>query len=159
MVLERLKAGGVRLNPEKCEFDKERVTFLSHVVSATDPSEVSAVLDWPTPKTVKGVRSFLGLASYYLFRRRVLKARPLHALHPKVHELYPKDRHVGETKSLGALWTPGCQEAFLRLKMALTTAPVLGHPDFRESFKFEVDASREGLGAVFRQQQDGRKKR
>ena len=121
MVLERLKAGGVRLNPEKCEFDKERKNFLGHVVSATDPSEVSAVLDWPTPKTVKGVRSFLGLASYY--RRFVEEfsriAWPLHVLHPKVHELYPKDKHVGETKPLGALWTPGCQEAFLRLKIAL----------------------------------------
>ena len=117
-------------------------------------------MDWPTPKTVKGVRSFLGLASYY--RRFVEEfsriAGRLHALHPKVHGLYPKDKHVGETKSLGALWTPGCQEAFLRLKMALTTAPVLGHLDFRESFKFEVDASREGLGAVLSQQQDGRKK-
>ena len=164
MVLERLRAVGVRLNPEKCEFAKERVNFLGHVVSAsgisTDPSKVSAVMDWPTPKTVKEVRSFLGLASYY--RRFVAEfsriARPLHALYPKVHELYPKDRHVGETKPLGALWTPECQEAFLRLKMALTTAPVLGHPDFREPFTLEVDASREGLGAVLSQQQDGRKK-
>ena len=37
-------------------------------------------------------------------------------------------------------------------------APVLGHPDFKESFKFKINASREGLGAVFSQQQDGRKK-
>ena len=166
VVLERLKAVGVRLNPEKYEFAKDRVqvNFLSHVVSArgisTDPSKVSAVMDWPTSKTVKEVRSFLGLASYY--RRFVAEfsriARPLHALYPKVHELYPKDRHVGETKPLAALWTPECQEAFLRLKMALTTAPVLGHPDFREPFRLEVDASREGLGAVLSQQQDGRKK-
>ena len=35
MVLERLRAVGVRLNPEKCEFSKERVNFLGHVVSAS----------------------------------------------------------------------------------------------------------------------------
>ena len=46
---------------------------------------------------------------------------------------------------------------FLKIEDSIK-APVLGHLDFRESFKFEVDASREGLCAVLSQQQDGRKK-
>jgi hypothetical protein len=30
-----------------------------------DDSTVQAVREWPTPKTVRGVRSFLGLANFY----------------------------------------------------------------------------------------------
>lgn len=43
--------------------------FLGHVVSDkgvhTDPDKTEAVRIWPVPKTVKEVRSFLGLCSYY----------------------------------------------------------------------------------------------
>ena len=70
----RLQQIGVRLNPEKCQFGYFLVCFLGHTVSAdgvgTDPSKVEAVLNWPIPKTLKDVRSFLGLASYY---RRFVK--------------------------------------------------------------------------------------
>jgi hypothetical protein len=32
---------------------------------STDPSKIKAVKDWPIPRNVKEVRSFLGLTSYY----------------------------------------------------------------------------------------------
>ena len=161
-VFVRLKQVGVKLNPDKCEFARRKVGFLGHVVSAdgvaTDPDKISAVMDWPTPKTVRDVRSFLGLASYY---RRFVKgfssiARPLHALYPKVHEQFPNDRRSGERRLLGDLWTSECQQSFLQLKMALTSAPLLAHPDFSQRFVVEVDASKEGLGAVLSQKKDGK---
>ena len=44
--------------------------FLGHVVSkagvTVDPLKVKAVTDWPQPKSVNDIRSFLGLAGYYL---------------------------------------------------------------------------------------------
>jgi hypothetical protein len=31
-----------------------------------DPVKVAGIADWPTPKTIKDVRSFLGFGNYYL---------------------------------------------------------------------------------------------
>ena len=47
-----------------------------------------------------------------------------------------------------------CEESFLKLKKVLTEAPVLGFPDFKQSFILETDASLLGLGAVLSQQQE-----
>ena len=59
-------------------------------------------------------------------------------------------------KSVEFAWTPGCQEAFERLRKLLTGAPVLTYPDFRVPFILETDASIYGLGAVLVQaQSDG----
>ncbi|KAA3483802.1 DNA/RNA polymerases superfamily protein [Gossypium australe] len=58
----------------KCEFWLREVGFLGHIVSVAgirvDPSKVSAILDWKSPRNVSKVHSFLGLAGYY---RRFVK--------------------------------------------------------------------------------------
>jgi len=57
------------LNLKKCHLLYKQPAFLGHVVStqgvATDPAEVAAVREWPTPSTISELWSFLGLASYY----------------------------------------------------------------------------------------------
>lgn len=53
----------------KCSFAKQELSYLGHVISsagvATDPKKVQIIRDWPTPSSVKGLRSFLGMAGYY----------------------------------------------------------------------------------------------
>ena len=49
-------------------------------------------------------------------------------------------------------WTTKHQEAFDALKEALSTAPVLGYPNFSREFILEIDASLNGLGAILSQQ-------
>ncbi|KAK9913983.1 hypothetical protein M0R45_037782 [Rubus argutus] len=126
----------------KCTFAQPSVQFLGHIIShqgvSVDPSKVQCLTDWPKPKTIKALRGFLGLAGYY--RRFVHHfgqiARPLHDM----------------LKAHNFLWTPAADDAFIQLKHAVTSAPVLALPDFSQPFIVETDASGLGIGAVLSQQ-------
>lgn len=164
VIFKQLRLIGVKLNPAKCQFVEEEVAFLGHRVSAdgihTDPDKIASVQNWPTPTTVRDIRSFMGLASYY--RRFVPNfssvARPLNSLIGEMHKEFPKDPHHGERKSVEPRWTTECQTAFDTLKERLTTAPILGYADYKLPFILEIDASGEGFGAVLSQVQAGKMK-
>ena len=68
-VLNRLGTHGLKLKPSKCKLMQKRVSFLGHIVSGdgveVDPEKTEAINSWDTPRSVKEVRSFLGLCSYY----------------------------------------------------------------------------------------------
>ena len=156
-VFTRLRDIGLKLNPEKCRFGAREVHYLGHVVSregiATDPGKIAAVNDWPTPKTTRELRSFLGLASYY--RKFVPNfaeiARPLHQVTARA---IADNNGLKKPVSICGYWDRECQLAFNTLKTALTTAPVLGYADFSLPFQLEIDASFDGLGAILSQQQE-----
>ncbi|KAL6421213.1 hypothetical protein ACFW04_013639 [Cataglyphis niger] len=141
-VFRRLRDARLRLNPEKCKFCVDQLKYLGHVVDRkgirTDPEKVSAVENWPEPHTVKQIRQFLGMASWY--RRFIANfstiAAPLTSLTRK-----------------NAKWKWGAEEttAFRELKKTLVSAPVLACPDFARRFVLQTDASASGLGAVLTQ--------
>ena len=68
-VFEKLKQAGLKLKPSKCEFFRQELTYLGHVVAKegiqTDPKKVEAICKWPIPTNVTEVRSFLGFTNYY----------------------------------------------------------------------------------------------
>ncbi len=68
-VWQRIREANLKLKPSKCCLMHDRVPFLRHYVSRdgveVDPMKTTAVQNWPTPGSVKDVRAFLGLASYY----------------------------------------------------------------------------------------------
>ena len=106
---------------------------------APNPEKVDAVKRFPVPTSVKGVRQFLGLASYY---RRFIPgfAKIVSPLHALTHQDIP------------FFWTLSCQEAFVRLKDLLLSPPVLAYPNFAQLFVLHTDASQAGLGAVLEQE-------
>ena len=145
-VLERLRQAGLKLSPSKCHLFQPRVEFLGYVVSgdgvSTDPKKTEAIDKWPTPRSVRDVRSFLGLCSYY---RRFVKgfadiAKPLYVL---------------TQQDVVFVWSDECQEAFQNLKAALTSPPILAYPSESDAFILDTDASSVGIGAVLSQVQNG----
>ena len=68
-VLCRLEENDLFVKPEKCTFCATEVDSLGMIVRhdsiKMDQTKVKAILDWPEPKNVNGVRSFLGLANLY----------------------------------------------------------------------------------------------
>ena len=151
-VFEKLKAAGLKLKPSKCEFFKERITYLGHVVSKdgieTDPRKIAAVKHWPRPETVTQVRKFLGFTNYYRkFLHDYAKiARPL-------NKLISGDN--AKKKRAKIVWDEECESAFQKLKELCADTPCLAYPDYQERFKLYTDASECGLGAVLSQVKDG----
>ena len=154
------------------QFFSTRVLFLGHVLSAevisANPEKVEKVMTWPVPKNTKEVQSFLGLASYYrpFIPHFAKKAKCLPELvgptanKPK-RKARNKETKVAETTPTKPEiklfeWMIEHQEAFDALKEALSTAPLLGYPDFTLEFILEMDASLNGLGTILSQQDKDR---
>ena len=120
--------------------------------------------DWLVPKNAKELHSFLGLASYYhwFIPKFAHVAKCLHQLIGPTNVKKTKAKKVRkevttlDEKNLDLtqptfVWVSEHQKAFDALKVALTTAPVLGYPDFNREFILKTDASLRGLGAVLSQ--------
>jgi Reverse transcriptase (RNA-dependent DNA polymerase) len=69
LVFEKLLDNQLSAKHSKYEFGVKQIEYLGHMISddevATDASKVKAMLEWPTPKTVRELRGFLGLTGYY----------------------------------------------------------------------------------------------
>jgi len=138
-VLDRLREYELYVKREKCEFAKDEIMFLGHLIGEgqvkMDPRKIQAIVEWSAPKSVPELRSFLGLANYY---RRFIegyskKTTPL-------SDLLKKNRRWE--------WTVDCQQAFEKLKTAVASALVLGLPDFEKPFEVHTDASVRAIGGV-----------
>jgi len=145
-VFQRLRKAGLKLHPSKCCLFQRRVAFLGHVISSqgieVQADKVSTVRDWPSPRNLSELRAFVGLCSYY--RRFIPQFADIAA---PLHDLQRKD--------IPFVWTLLHEEAFMRLKEALTTAPVLGMPRENGTLILDSDSSDVALGCVLSQLQDG----
>jgi len=68
-VLKRLKDNNLFVKPEKCEFKKKEIEFLGMIIGEKgvkmDMTKVEARMSWLTPKCMKDIQPFLGLANFY----------------------------------------------------------------------------------------------
>ena len=139
----------MKLSPKKCTIFQHEVEFLGHIVSeegiSTNPKKIDSVKNWPKPVTVKQVRSFLGLCSYY--RKFILN---LSSIAKPLTRLTEKDIKI--------VWSSDCDQAFENLKTSLVNTPVLVYPDLTKPFILDTDTSGVGIGAVLSQKQDDKER-
>jgi hypothetical protein len=144
-VLKAFTKANLTLCGKKCEFMKEKVTFLGHEVSAeglTIPDKHAvAMATWPQPTSPRTLRAFLGCAQYFRFwlpdRGRLLQ--PLTRL---------------TRKDAKFQWGENEKQAFEAIKQQLSSKPILRHPDFDLPFTIFSDASKDGIGACLCQRVD-----
>ena len=143
--MSRIRQAGLKLKPSKCHLGQTKVKYLGHIVSregvSTDPCKVQRIREWPVPRSVSDVRTFLGFAGYY---RRFIAGFAM--LSAPLTRLTEKHRCFS--------WTDTEATAFNKLRECLSNTPVLAYPRFDVSFCLKSDASADGLGAVLTQTYD-----
>mgnify|MGYP002804382785 CR=1 FL=1 len=126
----------------KCEFHVQEVEFLGVILIPFGlrmaKRKVQAVQDWATPGNLREVQCFLGFANYY----RWFINHFSQVVAPISHLL---------RKKVPFIWSVQAEDAFVYLKRAFSTAPVLAHPNPDEAFIVEADASEVALGAILSQ--------
>jgi hypothetical protein len=68
-VLDTLQREKLYVKLSKCEFGKTALIYLGHIVGGgqlkIDPSKIDVILNWPDPKCVMEIQSFLGAVQYW----------------------------------------------------------------------------------------------
>ena len=136
----------LRVKLKKCLFFQPEMPFLGHVLAKgcvrVEPEKVAALDKWKRPlTTVKQVRQFLGMASYY----RIFVPGFATLVAPLTH-MTRKDARV--------VWSPEAQEAVEKVVGALQNAPALSVWNPRRKARVTTDASLVGVGALLEQYHD-----
>jgi hypothetical protein len=143
IVLQTLRKHKLYAKFDKCNFYQKGIQYLGHVISSegivVDPEKIKSIMEWPVPKDVVDIWSFMGIMGYY---RRFIEgfskiAYPITSL---------------QKKGTKFNWSQKCQDSFNKLKELLASVPILkvAYPD--KDFTICVDASKEGLGVVLTQE-------
>ena len=99
---------------------------------------MKAITEWPQPRTIKEVRSFYGLATFY---HRFIKN--FNAIMTPI---------TGCLKSEWFQWTSAATKVFTKIKRMMTEAPVMHLPDFLKAFEVTCDTSELKIGGVLSQE-------
>jgi Reverse transcriptase (RNA-dependent DNA polymerase)/RNase H-like domain found in reverse transcriptase len=138
-VLRRLRHHGLYACADKCKFHSDSVEYLGYIMSpdglTMSDDKVKTIQEWPEPRKVKDVQSFLGFTNFYR-----------HFIYNYSDITIPLTRLT--RKEIKWNFFEDCRTAFKTLKKAFTTATVLTHwvPD--APILLETDASNYALAAI-----------
>ncbi|MBW0488931.1 hypothetical protein O181_028646 [Austropuccinia psidii MF-1] len=139
-VLQRLRENNLFAKASKCVFQASSVEYLGYVVLSEglkmDFSKFKQILNFPHPKNIKALQSFLGFANFYhCFIKNYSKKKSLLSL-------------TSLKKDFPFIFNGEALSQFQILKEAFTTAPILSHFNPPLPTIVETDASNYALGAV-----------
>lgn len=147
LLFQRLRDYGVVINPAKCVLAAKEVKFLGYVIgkdgSRPPPERIEALQSFPLPKTVEGLRRFLGMVNFY--RRFIPGAAELQA--PLIDVL--ASSQLKGSKPVP--WTTDLELAFQKCKDHLGSATLLAHPVPDAQLGLFTDASSSHVGACLQQ--------
>lgn len=131
-VLDITKKHDLYFKLKKCKIAQTTVKYLGLIITeghiGMNPEKVKAILEWPYPKGIKGVQSFLGFGNYY--------HRFIDSFADIARPLYNLTKIKNEWK-----WTKEEAAAWDKLKKAFTEAPLLITPDLEKPWRKEPDGS------------------
>ena len=143
-VLDRLAANNIQVNAAKPSFCKRETEYLGFILTSEgikpQQSKIDAILMIAPQRTVKQVRSFVGMLNHYkeVISKRSHLVTPLTELTKKTNKSFK--------------WQTKHQEAFDSLKRELARQVILAYPDFTKTFEIYTDASKYQIGAVLTQE-------
>ena len=95
----------------KCDFYKDRIQYLGHIILEDgiliDLEKIESIMNWPTPRNMTDVRSFMGLVGYY----RIF----IEGFSMVAHCITSLQK-----KGIKFEWTLRCEESFQQLNNLLT---------------------------------------
>jgi len=147
--LNRLAQTGLKLNREKCEFRKEEISFMGHIVSRDgfkpDPSKLDAIRQMEDPCDVPELRRWLGMVNY-LGRFLTDLSTVLRPLNDLLHKDTPW------------AWDQQQATAVKKVKDLLSEAPTLAFYDATKQTIGSADVNSYGLCGVLLQYHNGQLK-
>lgn len=143
LVLQRCKELGLTLNPDKCVYAQEKLSFLGHELSAKGVrpacSKVETVQNMTEPEDRKAVERCLGFINY------------LAKFVPNLSEYTHPLRQLCK-KDIQFVWGPSQMKAFNKIKELISSAPTLVFFDPSKPVTLSADSSAHSLGAVLLQE-------
>ena len=134
-VLECFRLHGLKLEPSKCKFFKEKIEYLGQSISSKGvwPSRdnLKAIAKYPNPTTYTAIKGFIGLIGHnrYFIKDFAKITYPLHE--------YAR----GDTakKKEQVVLNEAARSAFHKLKKAVMSAPVLAYPDPNKEYLLKTE--------------------
>lgn len=132
----------MKKNPAKGKSIHSEIKYLGHMISKDgikpDMGKIQKVMNYPRPRNLKQLQAWHGLANYY--------SKFIKDFSKTMQPIYKLMR-----KDIEFVWNDECQEAFDKIKVALTSPPVLAHIEGNHDLELFTDASGFALGAVLEQ--------
>ncbi|PIO69207.1 reverse transcriptase [Teladorsagia circumcincta] len=138
-LFERIAEYGFKIRMDKCSFAKSEIRYLGFIVDKNgrrpNPQKIEAIKNMADPRDVKQLRAFLGMVTYYSTFMPSMKS-----LRGPLDAMLKKD--------VKWKWTSVQQDAFEKLKSALSSDLNLAHYDPKEKIVVAADACEYGIGCV-----------
>ena len=148
-VFQMHREAGIRLKAKKTDLFEVQADYLGYKITQQGvcmrEDYVAKILEWPAPRTVKELSSFLGVVGYY--RSFIPKFASL------THEMN------AQKKQKELQWNEDLQAKFEHLKRLFGEKPIRAYPNYEgEVFEVWPDFSSLAFGGVLQQVQDGQRR-